>query len=287
MKILLIGHSIVDHFEGGDSKVSYPGGIFYSTLGVLSLSNKRDKIYLVTGYNPKSFHLFEKIYSKVELGFASKIDEMPEVFLHLYDDKEREENYKNLSSQLTLDKIEGWNEFDGVIVNMITGYDISLEQLSWIRKQFNGLIYFDVHTLSRGVDKNLKRQFRTIPDAEKWLNNIDILQVNENELMSLKEASYDEVINFVFDRGVKILLITKSAAGAEAYFILNDEIKKIFMPGKKVKAVNSVGCGDIFGAVFFYSYLCGKSIDESLRLAVKYGGLAVSKSINDKHNLVK
>ena len=34
---------------------------------------------------------------------------------------EREEIYKNLSSQLSIEEVSGWNLFDGVLINMITG----------------------------------------------------------------------------------------------------------------------------------------------------------------------
>jgi hypothetical protein len=43
--------------------------------------------------------------------------------------------------------------FNGIMINMISGFDITLEQLKTIRKNFSGPVYMDVHTFSRGVDK--------------------------------------------------------------------------------------------------------------------------------------
>jgi hypothetical protein len=44
-----------------------------------------------------------------------------------------------------------------------------------------------VHTLSRGLDENMHRDFRLIPDFDKWAENIDIIQCNEHEIFTLSD----------------------------------------------------------------------------------------------------
>ena len=52
---------------------------------------------------------------------------------------------------------------------------------------------------------------------------------------------------------------------------------------EKVEAINKVGCGDIFGAVFFYTYIKDNNVINSLNSSNKAGSLAVSDfSINPK-----
>lgn len=277
MKIILIGHSIIDHFEGPEIEISKPGGIFYSLLGIFSLAKAEDEIFLLTGWNKDTINLFEKIYSKTNLTFAHKVEVMPEVFLNISGKGEREETYKNLSSQLSIEKIIGWNQFDGILINMITGFDISLDQLKTIRKEFNGTIYFDVHTLSRGVGLNMGREFRPIPQINEWLANIDILQCNENELNTIVQSKTEiESAVEIIRSGVKIIIITKGEKGVNLYFDSNGEINSCFVNPIKIKAVNKVGCGDIFGAVFFYSYISTRDVNESLKLANKAGAAAAS-----------
>ncbi|MEW6701160.1 MAG: carbohydrate kinase family protein [Bacteroidota bacterium] len=279
MKILLIGHSIIDHFEEVGNKIPKPGGVFYSSLGILSVSNACDGIFLLTSWNENSFYLFEKVYSKVDLRFAVKVDAMPEVFLKTSGEKEREEIYKNLSTQLSIKQINNWNQFDGILINMITGFDISLEQLKTIRKKFSGIIYFDFHTLSRGIEKNMKREFRPIPNAKEWLENIDIIQCNRSELDTIiKEGSEVERANQILQAGPKILIITKGEKGAQIYFNYRNKINSFSAAAERVNAVNKVGCGDIFGAVFFYSYISTKDVYKSLKTAIKAGAVAASKS---------
>jgi hypothetical protein len=122
MKILLVGHSIVDHLDESGKEISKPGGIFYSLLGISSSTKIEDEIFLLTGWNQKTIHLFEKLYSIANLTIANKVEEMPDVFLKTSGEGEREETYKNLSTRLSIEKISNWNQFDGILINMITGF---------------------------------------------------------------------------------------------------------------------------------------------------------------------
>lgn len=277
MKILLIGHSIIDHFEEFGNELTRPGGIFYSLLGIFSIAEADNEIFLLTGLNQNRNHLFENLYSKANLTMSNDIEEMPEVVLLTSGKGERKETYKNLSSQLSIEKIGDWNQFDGILINMITGFDISLDQLKTIRKNFNGTIYFDVHTLSRGVNFNLQREFRPIPKIEEWLSNIDILQCNENELKTIVQSKTEsESAAEIIRSGVKTVIITKGNKGAHLYSNSGGEIKSHFVKAVKIHTVNKVGCGDIFGAVFFYSYISTRDLYKSLELANKAGATASS-----------
>jgi len=287
MKILLIGHSIIDHFEELNSEISKPGGIFYSLLGILSLAGREDEIFLLTCRNEKSFHLFKELYSKANLTFINEAENMPEVILKTSGSGEREETYKNLSSRLTIDKVNDWNKFDGILINMITGFDITLDQLKTIRKDFSGTIYFDVHTLSRGVDANMERKFRPVPQIKEWLANIDILQCNESELKTIVQDKDEfncakEILQF----GPRIIIVTKGEKGAQTYSLENGDIKSLFLKAERVDAMNKVGCGDVFGAVFFYSYISTRDVNNSLQLANKAGAsAAAAKNLTIKREI--
>ncbi|MEW6193983.1 MAG: carbohydrate kinase family protein [Bacteroidota bacterium] len=294
MKILLIGHSIVDHFEKEDAAQIYPGGIYYSALGLLSVVRPVDTIYLLTGMNDEFKSLFGKVYKDVELRYFDELINMPEVILKISSGNERGEKYKNISSALDLSKVDDWNQFDGILINMITGFDITLDQLKYVRKNYHGKIYFDVHTLARGVDSEMKRTFRKIPDADEWIRNVDIIQCNENELRTISSFDVEsEIIKQITGLGDKTLIITKGMNGASLHFKENESYKFYNEEGLKIDQVNSVGCGDIFGAVFFYSYLCSKELRSSLAKANKAASLAAAiklienpdKFLNDNQRL--
>jgi len=279
MKIILIGHSIIDHFEDADEKISNPGGIFYSTIGINSIRKSTDQIYLLTGWNRNSFHLFKNLYSKVDLDRTNELINIPEVILKVSGESEREEIYKNIASNLSLNGIRDWNQFDGVLINMITGSDISLEQLKYIRKRFKGKIYFDVHTLSRGISDKMKREFRYIPNVSDWLSCIDILQCNESELKTIV-PNQNEInsTDKILSSGPKILIVTKGNKGAQVYYMSNGEARNLIVDAIKINSINKIGCGDIFGAVFFYTYISTNDIPVSLNAANKAGAIAASRN---------
>lgn len=266
MKILAVGHSILDHIEG-QAEIIKPGGLYYTSLGLCALKRPDDRVYLLTGINDSHKSLFKNAYSNCDLTYCNSLDDLPEVFLELNDLDERKEIYKNISQPLNIDSIEDWNIFDGIMINMITGFDITIEQLKYVRKNYSKLVYFDVHTLSRGLDKNGKRDFRPIPHIEEWLNCIDILQCNENEIQCIYKGAENDAAERILDAGVKMLILTKGRKGATIY---RDSInmQKLHQDANKVDEKNSIGCGDIFGATFFYSYILGDDISTALNKSI-------------------
>lgn len=285
MKFLLIGHSVEDHINYKKKQSVKPGGIYYSAAALNYIKDNNDEIYLCTSYK-KSGDLFTGLYDRLNPEYFNYTDVIPKVRLNIYDNKEREEIYENITGDLSLDTSD-LNKFNGILVNMITGFDLTLNQIKEIRRNYEGLIYFDVHTFSRGLDKDMKRIFRQIPEFDKWAENIDILQTNSRELFTLtgyKEKS--DIIKFVIEKGVNYLIETRGKDGAMCYSFENKQIIMREMPGVKVNANNQVGTGDVFGAVFFYSYIKNNSVDTALKDAVIAGGCAAAyKNIDEFKNL--
>jgi len=63
------------------------------------------------------------------------------------------------------------------------------------------------------------------------------------------------------------LIKTMGRVGARAYFRDRGEIASAFVTAIKSKALNQVGCGDVFGTAFFYSYISQRDLLYSLRFA--------------------
>ena len=171
---------------------------------------------------------------------------------------------------------------------MITGFDISLEQLEEIRKNYKGLIYFDVHTFSRGLNAKMERNFRLIPGFDQWLRHIDILQVNTRELFTIADSEHkDEIIRYVLETNVRYLLETQGDKGAVLYSIKDGEIFSKEMSALKADVKNQVGLGDVFGAVFFYTYIKNGSSESALKYAVTASGFAASYNNMKDFNRLK
>lgn len=276
MKLLVIGHSVEDHIELNGNVQIKPGGIFYTVKALKNFIEKDDEIYLCTFMEKTNEILFDEVYGKLNKKYFQSVEKIPRVHLTLHDFKERDEKYENITKNLDI-KPDDFNLFDGILLNMITGFDITLFQLKEIRRNYKGLIYLDVHTLSRGLDENYKRDFRVIPNFNEWASCVDIIQVNENEFNTLSsKIDRLEVIKDLLNLGVKFLIITKGSRGARVYRLLKSEVISMFQKGLQVKENNKIGCGDIFGAIFFYAYIKFNNLNKSLRFANIAGACAVS-----------
>lgn len=286
MKLLVIGHSVVDYINSSGAVIQQPGGIHYSALTLSLIKKDNDEIFLCTSMQKSFEHLFEETYKKLNEKYIRYVDAIPEVHLDIFDKCERGEHYKNITKKLKI-SFDDLKSYDGILINMITGFDIDLEQMIEIRKNYNGPIYFDVHTFSRGLSPDGKREFRKTPEFDKWAALLDIIQVNQTELLTISEyESEPEIVKHILELGVKYLVVTKEKQGARVYFNRKGDINSIFYSSLKVKSKNKVGCGDVFGASFFYNYLLINKINKALELANITAGITASYSnLNDFRNL--
>ena len=268
MKLLVIGHSVLDFIKSDKTVQKSAGGIFYTISTLNRLKNNDDEIYLCSQFDDETYEFFSSEFDKVNKDYLQKVEKIPRVHLKLYKDEERHERYENITSNLAVE-INDIEKFDGILINMITGFDITLVQLQGIRKKFKGKIFIDVHTLSRGLDEDFKRNFRVIPDFYKWAECLDIIQVNQSELFTLSQKKNElEVVEEMFNAGVQIICVTKGILGAKVYFKHSDEIISHFSAARQINSTNAIGCGDVFGASFFYSYIRNNNVMDSLSNAI-------------------
>ncbi|MHC1738781.1 MAG: carbohydrate kinase family protein [Ignavibacteriaceae bacterium] len=277
MDILIIGHSVEDHIFFRDRQQEMkPGGIFYSAAAFSTFADPDDNLILLTSTEKSNYQLFDKVYSKVNLEFTYNTEAIPKNHLMVFDDKERHEKYENITDKLKIG-ITDFKRFDGIYVNMITGFDISMEDATHIRNNFRGPMFIDVHTLSRGIEPNYVRNFRMIPQFDEWGKAFDIIQVNENELLTLSSLDKEpDIAKYLFSLGVKVLIITKGEKGVTMYYVEKEEIRYASLDAIDIVTVNRIGCGDMFGSVFFYYYLKTKDLRKSLELANLAAGCLAS-----------
>ena len=288
MRILVIGHTVEDHLYINGEDIIKPGGIFYTALAFKNFIEKEDSVSLNTFVQKENYDLFSDVYESMGKDYMKFVERIPKVFLTLHDFKERGETYESISQNLDIN-LNDLNLFDGILINMITGFDITLDQLKGIRQAYKGLIFMDVHTLSRGLDENLKRNFRPIPDVGEWISSVDILQTNVNELKTLSnKADEKDAAEEILRLGVQVFVLTKGQIGAKVYALINNEIISIFKSSIKIENKNMLGCGDIFGAVFFYTYIKTGDLYKSMELANTAAGYTASyENINAFNGLKK
>lgn len=268
--ILVVGHTVLDKIYYKGTLQEKPGGIFHVINTLVNIYEDWSKIHLVTHLAKNSYIHFSDCYDKINLEFSEWVENIPTVTLNLYDNKERDEKYSRINKNITLSTEIDFTRYDIVLINMVSGFDFVNEDLAMIKSKSKCPIYFDLHTLSRGIDENGTRNFRKIPEIESWLANVDILQMNENEMFSLWGIkSEDENINKLLECSVEKVIITKGNKGVTFY----NSGKKSKVKAINIEASNFVGCGDSFGAAFCFAYSQNKNINSALEFANLVAGI--------------
>lgn len=288
MKLLVIGTAVQDTIIDNGKVTKNPGGISYTLLTLKVIKEENDLLLLATALPEVIPGSMQPVFDDVTFFHKSPAPSFPSVTLNIYRDKERDEQFDYCDIPISVPS-EDLTRFDGIFINMITGFDITLETLRNIRKNYSGNIYIDIHSLARGKDELNRRNFRPVPESEEWLKCADIVQCNENELRTLTPyTSEQQSAEFILNAGVKYLLITKGEDGARMYFKEKGEFISLYTSPEKVRVSSAVGCGDVFGATFFYYFVKAKNAVTSFYSAVKYSGLSAGySSIFDLINLKK
>lgn len=283
MRILVIGHSVVDkvHYKG-EVKRS-PGGIYFSLLGFLANSYDAE-IHLVTSFAEKHYSLFGEVFRHVKFFVSPEAERMPVNHLYIKDNEEREEVYEYIPGKLNIDAVGNLDIYDGIYINMVSGFEIGINELYQLRQSFQGPIYIDVHTLSRGVNEDQQRFFRPIPHPEVWYGNADFIQANESEILTLgtENETRDEITENILSVGVSGVIVTNEKNGAAIYYYEEEKRSFSFSDRALRSAIPCVGCGDFFGAVFFSAWLKEKSFEKALKKGVTAAGLFIKYRNNYK-----
>ncbi|RPI04412.1 MAG: carbohydrate kinase family protein [Ignavibacteriae bacterium] len=273
MTLTIIGHLCKDliHLPGKEEAVEESfGGIMFTLLTLANLMGERDCIQPVFGVGQADYDaLMEQLspYKNVDVSGIYKFKGPTNQVQLFYqqDAKTRVECSKNISASIPFNRIKPYLDGDGVLINMISGSDITLETLGYIRMEVRerGIpIHFDFHSLTLGTDQEFKRFRRSITDWRRWCFMLNTIQMSEEEALGLSAERYDEktLTNHMMPLMVETLLITRSERGVTV--IVQDIHKKLTQ--KDIAGVSfgptvdATGCGDVFGAAFLYNLLKSK-----------------------------
>ena len=275
LQITVIGHLTRDFFHVGDQSgneqaVQAFGGIFYSIATLSALLSSDDSIIPVFGIHEDEYDMIVQrlqLFGNVDTRGVFKTKEpLSEVHFFSSPAGERTECSKYIASPIPFQRIKPFLDVHGILITMASGFDILLETLDNIRMNIrdDGVpIHFDFHSLTLGIDEEFKRFRRPLSDWRRWCFMLHSIQLSEDEAAGLTAERYDEtsLINQLMPLMVNGLLITRGARGAT---LIRQEHKKLFrhdIPAIEVNpVVNTVGCGDVFGAAYFAEYLKTKDL---------------------------
>jgi hypothetical protein len=275
LKITVIGHLARDFFHltdpsGNEHVIEDLGGIYYSVATLSALLSPEDKVIPVFGIHEGEYDAMLERLQRFEnidgRGIFKTKEPVNEVHFFGNHSTGRVECSEHIASPIPFQRIKPFLDVHGVLINMASGFDILLETLDSIRMNVRdeGIpIHFDFHSLTLGVDEEMKRFRRPLSDWRRWCFMLHSIQLTEDEAANLTAERYDEttLINQMMPLMVSGLVITRAERGAT---LIRQEHKKLFrhdIPGIEVPAVvDTVGCGDVYGAAFFAEYLKTKDL---------------------------
>ena len=299
MRIGILGQPCIDAIVypgvGRESPKRALGGVLYSFAAMERIFRERgslrDSFLPVTWLSTPDREYLETLLARLphmeRIAGLWPTDSKTNRVQLVYDEKgDREEHCPHILPQLTRNEFSTslLESLDGLFVNMISGFDISIETLetALLESKKRPFLHLDVHALILGVlsesgkgGYGLGREPHGVREWRRWLAVADSVQMNENEVrwFADPECRSEEELLHAIERiepkqRPRHIILTRASRGASVYLFDSGEAHHIPVP--EITAVETTGSGDVLGSAYIFSILQGKRPEEALREAVRW-----------------
>jgi hypothetical protein len=271
LKILVVGHLSIDvHYSENDPPRESFGGMVGVLQLLSSLAGKGDRIIPVCGVHADDREAFLEAVQAYPAIDTSQVflQPRPTHRVHYYP---REGGFSNactkeIADPIPFSRFRELQNVDGVLINMFSGFDITLETLDYIRmalRQRGTPIHLDFHNLTLGVPQNGERARRPLPEWRRWAFMVETVQFNEEEIGGLTADGLTEqqTAGHLLTLGVKGVIVTRAERGATLYWSEKKQVHRDdFAHTGPSPHGRDVGMGDLFGAAFHVHYLQNRNL---------------------------
>ena len=267
MKVAVIGHLCLDAIEHPDGQTTQSyGGIFFSVAALANLLRAQDTVVPIFGVGKDEYDEFIdrlKLYPNVDSSSIYRFN-APTNRVHLMyrTGDERIECSKHIAEPIPWKRIRpSLANVDMILINMISGFELSLETLDELRMEVREdkvPIYMDLHSLTLGIHEYCTRYHRPVEAWRRWSFMLHGIQMNEEEAAVVAAERPDEssLARHILSLSTKVMVITRGARGCTAYIDERKRIRRIDEEGiEPQKAVDPTGCGDVFAAAYCAHYV--------------------------------
>ena len=275
MNFLVIGHPCLDEIHTAEgSIVTSWGGIIYALAALDFAAQESDVIHPVFPIgreDEEAFRNFIARFPHIDAEGVYPVDAPTNRVRLFYPEGDqygaRQEHCACVLPPVDFDALRSpMRENDLVLVNMVSGFEVTLETMQRIYKAGHRQtpIYLDVHAMTLGeLVTDGPRRFRRVVDWRDWMQSSNFVQMNEREAKYFGRSPKAIADFAAFDRRVESIVITRGALGSTILVrdaapelpVVNDTFSRIDIPPVSLgPALDSTGCGDVFGAAFLASY---------------------------------
>ena len=278
-KVAVIGTINRDTVIRADgSKIEGYGGILYNLAVLSRLLGDRGTIFPVANIGADHEREIRGLlgrFANCELSALATVRAANNHCLLTYQSvSEKTEILSGWVGGVSREKLRTILDSDFILVNFISGSDISTTNLKWLRANTRAVIYIDFHSRTLGRKRDGARFLRRPRDWAETVACADILQMNEVEfeLLAGVKPSRQECEKFArkyLARSARGLLVTLGADG-----VILAERKRGAVTARQIPAaqlrrvVDTTGCGDIFAGAFVAACALGHGLRSSAETAV-------------------
>ncbi|RPI15299.1 MAG: carbohydrate kinase family protein [Ignavibacteriae bacterium] len=306
MKLGVIGEPCIDYIHRGNGEPKKTlGGILYSVVS-LALIAKEDEVYPIFNLGNDEYDYilnFLSQFKNIRTDYVNKVEHKVRV-VSLYYNKaqgaeyiceetgrtkiyDREENSTEPTAPVDFSVIEpALYNLDALLINMISGSDVTLDTLKQVRLAYPKHIHLDIHNIVMRTNEKGERIQQPVNDWLEWCCQCSTLQMNESEINiitpeRLKEYDFAEKILSTEGKGPGALIITRGKSGVTLYVkkvkdMLGEHFvdidKKDFPAVERDNFKDSTGCGDVLASSFLFKMASGHDYETAINFSNKMAG---------------
>jgi len=174
-------------------------------------------------------------------------------------------------------------DIDFLILLMISGLDITLENWDKIKEKAGCPIWMDIHSLALSPELGRLRKYVSLTLWPEWVQGVDYLQANRQEVASMlgypeKDIHEKDLYSFgesVLKQGIKAVFIT---LGEQGILVCTSQGMKKMRPDDSDSVVDTTGCGDVFCGAAVSMLSEEKKVMEAVRFGLKLASRAAGNT---------